>query len=60
MLHIVGLVTKNEFANFVDLKQPGAFNFTLYPGQRRSVYVDGSSEFAPTYYIKIQDWAVDP
>jgi hypothetical protein len=60
-LHIVGLATRVANASFVDLNQPGAFNLSLYPGERRRVDADRDSTFKPNtmYYLKIQDWAVE-
>lgn len=60
-LHLVGLATRHQFASFVDLRQPGSFNLTLYPGQRVGVSPDGNATRvgSGTYYVKIQDWAVE-
>ena len=60
-INIVGLCTSFANAAFIDLKQPGAFQTSLYPGERKKVYIDGNpyTRHGTTYYIKIQDWAVE-
>jgi hypothetical protein len=53
-----GLVTYQQGANFVDLKQPGAFNVTLYPGQKQYLYnIGGTATGKPgqTIYFLLQD-----
>lgn len=53
-----GLVTYQQGANFVDLKQPGAFNVTLYPGQKQYLtHFGGTATGKPgqTVYFLLQD-----
>lgn len=58
-LKLVGLATSTQSASFIDLKQPGAFELSLYPGKSAIVLPDPS--VAPieghTVWVKIQAWA---
>lgn len=60
-IRIVGLVTRNPRASFIDLHQPGAFDATLYPGAFWSVDPDGDNQTDDPngiVYFHVQDYIV--
>lgn len=65
-LHLVGLHSNDNSANFIDLGQYGAFQLTLYPGDVRTpkgssgypyhIELDSKDQFT---YLTIQDYALE-
>ena len=62
-LHVTGVCTRTSFAKYIDQNQPGAFQYTIYPGDTRTVFPDGVQHhynLSPgTVYLKVQDYMVE-
>lgn len=55
--HVVGVVSRNPNPVFIDMKQPGAFERAIYPGDWVNVWYESISSLNDTIHILIQDVA---